>query len=114
MLTETLVRFALGGALVALFAVVGNAFVPRTFAGIFGAAPSVALATLAMTYARHGAPYVAIEARSMMGGAAALALCSLSAIAQVKRRGLPPWLAAMLLCLVWFGAASVAWMLLRA
>ena len=31
-----------------------------------GAAPSVALATLAMTYARHGAPYVAIEARSMM------------------------------------------------
>ena len=44
---------------------------PKSFAGLFGAAPSVALATLGLTAASEGAHYAAIEARSMMAGAIA-------------------------------------------
>ena len=65
MLIELLVRFALGGVLVALFSIAGNAFEPRTFSGIFGAAPSVALATLALTHAKHGPAYVATMRRGL-------------------------------------------------
>ena len=42
---ELLVRFVIGGLAVSSFAVVGDIFKPKSFAGLFGAAPSVALAT---------------------------------------------------------------------
>ena len=44
---------------------------PKSFAGLFGAAPSVALATLGLTVATEGPSYAATEARSMMAGAVA-------------------------------------------
>ena len=44
---------------------------PKSFAGLFGAAPSVALATLTLTAVANGASYAAIKARSMMAGAIA-------------------------------------------
>ena len=44
---------------------------PKSFAGLFGAAPSVALATLGLTVATEGAPYAATEGRSMIAGAIA-------------------------------------------
>jgi len=40
-------RFIVGGLLVSFFAVIGDGLKPKSFAGLFGAAPSVALATLA-------------------------------------------------------------------
>jgi Protein of unknown function (DUF3147) len=39
------VRFVAGGLIVSLFAVLGDVLRPKSFAGLFGAAPSVALAT---------------------------------------------------------------------
>ena len=48
-----------------------TSFKPKSFAGLFGAAPWVALATLGLTVASEGANYAAIEARSMMAGAIA-------------------------------------------
>ena len=42
---------------VSLFAVLGDLFEPKTFGGLFGAAPSVALATLALSIHAHGAAY---------------------------------------------------------
>lgn len=50
----------------------GDIVRPKSFAGIFGGAPSVALATLALTTHAKGAEYTATEARSMVIGAAAL------------------------------------------
>jgi hypothetical protein len=50
---------------------VGDLLKPKSFAGLFGAAPSVALATLSITVTTEGAAYSAIEARSMMAGAVA-------------------------------------------
>ena len=45
---------------------------PKSFAGIFGAAPSVALATLGLAVFSHGAEYASVEARSMLAGALGL------------------------------------------
>src|SRR5438309_6579439 len=71
---ELLFRFLIGGTLVSVFAVIGDLFKPKSFAGLFGAAPSIALATLALTISREGPSYAAIEARSMMAGAVAFFL----------------------------------------
>ena len=43
-MTEYAVRFLVGGALVSAFAMLGDILRPKSFAGLFGAAPSVALA----------------------------------------------------------------------
>ncbi len=68
---QILIRFLVGGAVVSAFALVGDLLKPKSFAGLFGAAPSVALATLGLTVATEGAAYAAIEARSMIAGAVA-------------------------------------------
>ena len=68
---EILIRFIIGGLAVSVFAVLGSIFKPKSFAGLFGAAPSVALATLGLTISSEGARYAAIEARSMIAGAVA-------------------------------------------
>ena|ERR1700739_4125134 len=64
-----LLRFLIGGVVVSLFSMVAEVVRPKTFAGLFGAAPSIALATLGLTIAQHGKDYAALEARSMILGA---------------------------------------------
>ena len=49
---QLLYRFLIGGAVVMLFAAIGDVLRPKSFAGIFGAAPSISLATLALLAAR--------------------------------------------------------------
>jgi hypothetical protein len=78
MLLDLLLRFAIGGLVVSAFAVICHVVKPKVFAGIFGAAPSVSLATLGLTYHRNGALYAAAEGRSMIVGAIALALYSIT------------------------------------
>jgi hypothetical protein len=70
-MSQILIRFLTGGVAVSVFAVVGDVLKPKSFAGLFGAAPSVALATLGLTVATEGAFYAATEARSMVAGAIA-------------------------------------------
>jgi Protein of unknown function (DUF3147) len=69
---EMLFRFLVGGLVVSLFSALGDALKPKSFAGLFGAAPSVALATLSLTIVSNGMAYAALEARSMIGGAVGL------------------------------------------
>ena len=71
MLTDLALRFVIGGIVVSVFALIGDIFKPKSFAGLFSAAPSVALASLGLAVAKHGAAYSAIEGRSMMIGAIA-------------------------------------------
>lgn len=71
---EIVLRLILGGAVVSSFALLGDVLKPKSFAGLFGAAPSVALATLAITVNKHGAAYASIEGRSMIVGAIAFFL----------------------------------------
>jgi hypothetical protein len=75
---DYLIRFLIGGALVSVFAVLGDLLRPKSFAGLFGAAPSVALATLTLAFWNGGASYVSTEARSMVLGSLALGLYSLT------------------------------------
>ena len=111
MLSEFAIRFVVGGLVVSAFAVLGDLFRPKSFAGIFDAAPSVALATLALTVMKDGASYGALESRSMIAGAIALALYSqLTSWLLLKRN----WssLAASLACLpAWLAVAFALWVL---
>ena len=68
---ELLLRIIIGGCVVSSFATLGLLFKPKTFAGLFGAAPSVALATLGLSVSANGRVFAATEARSMMAGAVA-------------------------------------------
>src|SRR5579859_1273631 len=77
MLGELAIRFVIGGLIVSAFAVTGDILRPKTFAGIFGAAPSVALATLGLTFISKGPAVASIDGRSMMAGAAALVVYGL-------------------------------------
>ena len=63
---ELVWRFLLGGAIVSVFALIGDVVRPKRFAGLFSAAPSVALATLALTVVHDGPIYASVEARSML------------------------------------------------
>jgi uncharacterized protein DUF3147 len=73
---QIVVRFLVGGAIVSAFSLIADLFKPKSFAGLFGGAPSVALATLLLTISKDGKGYAAIEARSMALGAAAFVLCA--------------------------------------
>lgn len=102
---ETAVRFLLGGTVVSAFALIGCLFKPKSFAGLFGAAPSVGLGTLALAFAEKGAAYASLECRSMILGAVALGVYCFVVrrlIVGRRMRALPATLAAML---VWFAVA---------
>jgi hypothetical protein len=102
---DTLLRFFIGGTTVSLFAILGDVFRPKSFAGLFGAAPSIALATLGLTIASHGRDYAALEARSMIAGAIAFSLYA-STVAWMLMRYRPPTLRTTIgLMPIWFAAS---------
>jgi hypothetical protein len=104
-------RFLVGGIVVALFSVLGDILKPKGFAGLFGAAPSVALATLGLTIANSGSAYAALEARSMIGGAVALFAYTWSVMWVMIRYKPSAHLAAIGLLSVWLVTAFGAWSL---
>jgi len=109
---EILIRFLLGGVVVSFFAVLGDMLRPKSFAGLFGAAPSVALATVALTIHENGKAYAAAEARTMLLGA--FAFCLYAALTSfILRRFRPSALVASFVLLpIWFGVSLGAWMML--
>jgi hypothetical protein len=102
---QWLIRFLVGGALVSLFATAGDILRPKGFAGLFGAAPSVAIATLALTTFREGASYAAIEARSMMLGAIALIIYTVGCIYLMAKRHAKAGPTSAVMLLVWAAVA---------
>ena len=110
-MTTLLLRFLIGGLVVSAFAILGDLFRPKSFAGLFGAAPSIALATLSLTIRKEGAAYAAIEARSMIAGAAAFFLYA-CAVSWILMRYRPPTLIPTLgLMPLWFAVAFGLWAL---
>lgn len=106
---EIIIRFIVGGLAVSAFAVIGDVLKPKTFAGIFGAAPSVALATLGLSFASHGPAYVSKEGLSMMAGALALIAYSLLVGWLLVRRRSPAMLTAGAAMLAWLAVAFGVW-----
>jgi hypothetical protein len=106
---DLLLRFLIGGAVVTLFSAIGDMLRPKSFAGLFGAAPSVALATIGLTVSKYGTEYVALEARSMMIGAAGfLAYAWLSCWALLHREARSPVITSLLLP-IWFIVSFGIW-----
>lgn len=99
-------RFLIGGLVVSLFAVIGDVLRPKSFAGLFGAAPSVALATIGLAFWKHGGDYVAIEGRSMILGSIALAVYSFVVCRLLMRADWSALKATLAAFAIWLVAAA--------
>lgn len=106
---ELLVRFLVGGLIVSGFAIAGDLLKPKSFAGLFGAAPSVGLATLVLVLLKQGSQFAAIESRSMVLGAIAFAFYTALASRLMMSGRWPVFLTACLLFSVWLGIALGLW-----
>ena len=106
---ELLVRFLLGGVVVSTFAFLGSVVKPKSFAGLFGAAPSVALATLGLAIVQHGREYASDEARSMILGAIAFTLYACLVCRLLFSGKLPVLPVTVVSLVVWLGAALGLW-----
>jgi uncharacterized membrane protein (GlpM family) len=104
-MTETFIRFIVGGLFVSAFAVLGDVLKPKSFAGLFGAAPSVALATLILTIRSRGRAFAAAEARSMIFGAIAFFVYACADCRIIMRYQLPVTLVASTSILIWLAVA---------
>jgi hypothetical protein len=109
---EYLVRFLVGGVMVSAFSMLGDILRPKSFAGLFGAAPSVALATLGIAVYEHGANYAAQQSWAMTAGAIALAVYSVVVCQLLIRARLRAAPATLLSLVVWlivaFGLLTLA------
>jgi hypothetical protein len=109
---ELVIRFLIGGLLVSAFAMLGDLWRPKTFAGLFGAAPSIALASLGLAFISKGADEASVAACSMVLGAVAI-LCYSLVVGRLLLRGVHPTLVVTAAGVsVWFGAAFGLWAVL--
>src|SRR5215469_6894169 len=102
---DWLLRVVLGGAVVSTFALLGDVLKPKSFAGLFGAAPSVALATLLLTVGQRGTVYASIEGRTMVLGAIAFFIYASFSSRLMMRRKWAALPVTGLALVVWLGAA---------
>jgi|SRR5579859_1202555 len=79
------VKALIGGALVVVFALVAEAVEPKRLAGVFGAAPAIALASLSVTVVSDGANKAGQASLGMTAGAAAMICYCLLVSALLER-----------------------------
>lgn len=96
-----------GGLFVVAFALVGEMAVPKRFAGLFSAAPSIALANLLVIALAKGHGEAQRQSTGMVIGALAMVLACTAGIWLVRRhhalRG------SLALCGVWVALAGVGY-----
>jgi uncharacterized protein DUF3147 len=78
-------RALAGGALVVVFALIAEAVSPKAFSGLFAAAPSVSLASLAITVAAVGTHSARQAAIGMTVGGVAMAGCCVVTVTAIPR-----------------------------
>lgn len=108
-MSELVLRFFIGGLFVSVFAVISDALRPKSFAGLFGAAPSVALATLSLAWIEKDGVDVALEAEAMIAGAIAMFFYSLLVTWLLLNQRIKAWLAAVTAWLLWLTVAYGLW-----
>lgn len=91
--------------MVFLFAELADIFQPKSFAGLFSAAPSVALASLGIAVWKDGRIFAAIEARSMVAGAVAFSVYAFFCSRMLMRRNHPALTISLAMMPLWFGVA---------
>lgn len=104
-MTEYILRFIIGGVIVSAFAILGDMLKPKSFGGLLGAAPSVALATLGIAVVQHGPQYAAAESWTMIYGAIALGCYSLAVCHLLMRFRLAALTATIISFAVWLVVA---------
>src|SRR5689334_17491381 len=104
-LAEVALKALAGGLFVLAFAALAQMLAPKRFAGVFSAAPSVALGSLLMTAAFSGRADVAQSARGMAIGAVAFTGYCLTAVPLLGRLG--AWRGSLAALGVW-GALAAA------
>jgi Protein of unknown function (DUF3147) len=102
---EYVLRFLAGGVVVSLFAIMGDIVRPKSVAGLFGAAPSVALATLTLAFIKKDPAYVSNEGRSMVLGAIALGVYSFVVCQLLIRARLSALSSTLGAAVIWFVTA---------
>ena len=102
---EYVARFLIGGIVVSAFAMLGDILRPKSFAGLFGAAPSVALATLGIALVQHDAHYAALQGQSMIWGAIALFAYSIVVCQLLMRLHWNALAASLAALIAWFAVA---------
>jgi len=101
-----------GGTLVVVFSVLSDALKPKIFAGIFAAAPSIALTSLVITVLTTGPSKAAISSRGMIAGAVGMIAYCVAASFLVERFGAIP--GSVLAWGAWTVAALTAfWLFIR-
>lgn len=106
---ELFFRFLIGGLVVSFFAAFGDILKPKSFAGLFGAAPSIGLATLALTISSQGRVYASVEARSMMAGATAFLLYACLSSRLMMQLRWSAARAAIFALVIWFLTSFSLW-----
>jgi hypothetical protein len=108
-MADILARFVIGGLVVSLFSSFADTLRPKSFAGLLGAAPSIALATLGLTIRNNGKAYAEFEARSMILGALAFLVYAFI-VSWLLRRFRPAAMTATLAAMpVWFIVSLGLW-----
>ena len=102
-------RVIIGGVVVSAFALLGDLLKPKSFAGLFGVAPSVALATLFLTVAKNGQEFARVEARSMILGAVAFFVYASVVSRLLIRKRLPVLSVTSGSMMLWFVCAFALW-----
>ncbi|MGC2637709.1 MAG: DUF3147 family protein [Acidobacteriaceae bacterium] len=106
---DWVIRFLAGGLVVSFFATLGDVLRPKSFAGLFGAAPSVALATVTLTIYKEGKVDTAEEAASMLLAALAFLVYAAAASYVLRRRKMSALATTVALMPVWLAVSLGLW-----
>ncbi|HLI60032.1 MAG TPA: DUF3147 family protein [Solirubrobacteraceae bacterium] len=99
-----LVKGVCGGVLVVAFALLSEGLSPKRFAGLFGAAPSVAIAGLSITLIDEGIGPAHRNTIGMIAGGAGMVAYALAVVPLLRRTG--PGRAAATALTAWATAAA--------
>jgi hypothetical protein len=105
-----IVRFVIGGTVVSAFSLIAEIMRPKSFAGIFGAAPSVAIATLALTIVTESKTVAAQESHAMVFGAIAFFAYGWLCFVLLAKRRWTTKAASIGSLLVWLAIAFAGWL----
>ena len=101
-------KAAAGGGLVVAFALLSDVLRPKSFSGLFSAAPSIAMASLLITALASGQSKAADAAGGMIAGAVGMVGYCISASVLVERFGSAAGSA--LAWLVWLAVAAATFL----
>jgi uncharacterized membrane protein (GlpM family) len=108
---DLLIKFLVGGIVVSAFSTAGDLLKPKSFAGLLTGAPTIALATMSLTFHKYGASYLAMNARSMVAGALSFGIYASTCSFILMRSNTKALAATAMLIPVWGSVATALWII---